>query len=59
MSTIETTTSLEVSEDGISWVPCPLAGKAWHCGLCEVGVLTRAKDHCPNCIAAVRVVCPE
>lgn len=48
-------TALEVSEDGLTWVPCPVAGKAWHCGLCEVGVLSLASDRCSNCLAAVRV----
>lgn len=47
-------TILECSEDGLRWVPCVLAGKYWHCGLCEVGVLSEKADRCPNCLAAVR-----
>ena len=47
---------LQASDDGINWVPCPLAGKYWHCGICEVGVLSADSHKCSNCLAAIRVL---
>ena len=49
-------TILESSEDGVKWRECPLAGDAWHCGHCGVGVLSAESRKCPNCLAAVRAV---
>lgn len=52
-------TVLQASEDGLSWVACPLAGEAWHCGVCGVGILNRQSHACRNCLAAVREVQPQ
>lgn len=48
--------NLESSEDGVNWLECPLAGDAWHCGHCGVGVLGAQAKKCSNCLAAVRAV---